>query len=98
MSNQVCLTFNFLSLNVYIRNRRKYFRDILDKIYHLEHILNKLHKRQRLVPPGVRVLKCGDATLIVYQGKPRRNVCILSTMHTDVGTFSGAKAKPESVM
>ena len=36
--------------------------------------------------------------LTVYQGKPRKNVCILSTVHTGVGTFSGAKAKPESVM
>ena len=45
-----------------------------------------------------KVLKCGDATLTVYQGKPRKNVCILSTVHTAVGTFSGAKAKPESVM
>ena len=34
----------------------------------------------------------------MYQGKPRKNVCILSTVHTGVGTFSGAKAKPESVM
>ena len=59
------------------------------------------------VPPSVKqqwelfntkVLKCGDATLTVYQGKLRKNVCILSTMHTGVGTFSGAKAKPESVI
>ena len=38
------------------------------------------------------------ATLTVYQGKPRKNVCILSTVHTGVGSFSGAKAKPESVI
>ena len=25
-------------------------------------------------------------------------LCFLSTMHTGVGTFSGVKAKPESVM
>ena len=37
-----------------------------------------------------------DATLTVYQVKLRKNVCILSTVHTGVGTFSGAKAKPES--
>ena len=37
-------------------------------------------------------------TLTVYQGKLRKNVCILSTMHTGMGSFSGAKAKPESVM
>ena len=34
----------------------------------------------------------------MYQGKPRKDVCIPSTVHTGVGTFSGAKAKPESVM
>ena len=42
--------------------------------------------------------QCGDATLTVYQGKPRKNICIVSTVHTAVGTFSGAKAKPESLM
>ena len=54
------------------------------------------------VPPSVKqqaeLLKCGDATLTVYQGKLRKNVCILSTMHTGLSTFSGAKAKQESVM
>ena len=39
-------------------------------------------------------LKCGDETLTVYQGNPRKNVCILSTAHTGVGSFSWAKAKP----
>ena len=34
----------------------------------------------------------------MYQGKPRKNVCILSTVYAGVDTFSGAKAKPESVM
>ena len=28
----------------------------------------------------------------MYQGKPRKNVCILCTLHTGVGTFSGVKA------
>ena len=27
-----------------------------------------------------------------------KNVCILSTVHTAVGSFSGVKAKPESVI
>ena len=34
----------------------------------------------------------------MYQRKPRKNVCILSTVYAGVDTFSGAKAKPESVM
>ena len=37
-------------------------------------------------------------TLTVYQGKPRKNVHILSTVHTGEGTFRGAKATPVSVM
>ena len=47
---------------------------------------------------NTKVLKCGDVTLTVYQGKQRKNVCILSTVHTGVGTFSGAKPKPVSVI
>ncbi|XP_036951566.1 activating transcription factor 7-interacting protein 1 isoform X2 [Acanthopagrus latus] len=70
-------------------------------------LVGTMGKQKRELPPSVKqqaelfstkVLKCGDATLTVYQGKPRKNVCILSTMHTGVGTFSGAKAKPESLM
>ena len=44
-----------------------------------------------------KVLKFVNAPLTVYHGKPRKNVCILSIIHTVVGTFSGAKAEPESV-
>ena len=40
-------------------------------------------------------LRCwSDVTLTVYQGKPRKNVCILSTVYTGVGTFTEAKANP----
>ena len=42
---------------------------------------------------SMKVLKYADATLMVYQGKPRKNICILSIVHTGVGTFSGAKTK-----
>ena len=49
-------------------------------------------------PPWNSKWSCSVLTLTVYQGKPRKNVCILSTVHTGVGIFSGAKAKPESVM
>ncbi|XP_073345276.1 uncharacterized protein [Pagrus major] len=70
-------------------------------------LVGTMSKQKQELPPSVKqqaelfntkVLKCGDATLTVYQGKPRKNVCILSTVHTGVGTFSGAKAKPESAM
>ena len=69
-------------------------------------LVGTLGKQKQELPPSVKqqaelfsskVLKCTDATLMVHQGKPRKNVCILSTVHTGVGTFSGAKSKPESV-
>ena len=70
-------------------------------------LVGTIDKQKRELPPSVKqqaelfntkVLKCGDVTLTVYQGRPKKNVCILSTVHTGVGTFSGARAKPESVM
>ena len=39
---------------------------------------------------STKVLTCADTTLMVYKAKQ-------STVHTGVGTFSGAKAKPEVV-
>ena len=62
-------------------------------------------KQLRELPPpwnsewSCPIQRCwSDVTLSVYQGKPRKNVCILSTVHTGVGTFSGVKAKQESVI
>ena len=43
-------------------------------------------------------LQCGDATLTVYQGKHEEGCLHPEHLHTGVGSFSGAKAKPESVM
>ncbi|XP_044062125.1 uncharacterized protein LOC122880764 [Siniperca chuatsi] len=68
-------------------------------------LVGTLGKRRELPPPqkeqaelfSNKVLKCADATLTIYQGKPRKNVCILSSVHTSVGITDGPKAKPESV-
>lgn len=46
---------------------------------------------------STKLLKSGDATLTIYQDKPKTNVCILSTVHTTVGISYGPKAKPDSV-
>ena len=37
------------------------------------------------------------ATLTIYQGKEKKNVCILSTMHTSVEIGDDPKKKPETV-
>ncbi|XP_032379457.1 piggyBac transposable element-derived protein 3-like [Etheostoma spectabile] len=69
-------------------------------------LVGTLGKAKRELPPSVKeqaelfstkVLKCANATLTIYQGKPRKNVCILSSVHTSVGITDGPKAKPESV-
>lgn len=43
------------------------------------------------------MLKSENATLTVYQGKTKKNICNLSTVHTAVANTSGQKAKPETV-
>ncbi|XP_056120044.1 piggyBac transposable element-derived protein 3-like [Rhinichthys klamathensis goyatoka] len=69
-------------------------------------LVGTVNKSRRELPPCVKaqkplfsteVLKSGDATLTVYQGKKKKNVCILSTVHTAVGITSGQKRKPETV-
>ncbi|CAM4571152.1 unnamed protein product [Leuciscus chuanchicus] len=69
-------------------------------------LVGTVGKTKRELPPSTKeqaelfstkVLKCADATLTIYQGKPRKNVCILSSVHTSVGITDGPKAKPESV-
>ena len=40
---------------------------------------------------------CGEATLTIYQGKPRKNVSLLSTMHQTVSKDNGPKKMPETV-
>ncbi|XP_056157036.1 piggyBac transposable element-derived protein 4-like [Lampris incognitus] len=53
--------------------------------------------KKKAEPFSTKVLKCGDITLTIYQGRPSKNVCILSSMHTTVGIMEGPKSKPESV-
>ncbi|TRZ00662.1 hypothetical protein DNTS_013001 [Danionella cerebrum] len=69
-------------------------------------LVGTVNKTRRELPPRVKeqrpllttqVLKSNNATLTVYQCKPRKNVCILSTVHTDVAITSCHKAKPETV-
>ncbi|XP_042368087.1 piggyBac transposable element-derived protein 3-like [Plectropomus leopardus] len=69
-------------------------------------LVGTVNKSRRELPPSVKeqralhtteVLKCDSATLTVYQCKPRKNVSILSTVHTAVNITGGQKAKPETV-
>lgn len=69
-------------------------------------LIGMINKSRRELPPSVKeqrelhtteVLQCDSATLTVYQCKPRKNVCILSTVHKAVVITSGHKAKPETV-
>ncbi|XP_056144379.1 piggyBac transposable element-derived protein 4-like [Lampris incognitus] len=69
-------------------------------------LVGTLGKRKREMPPSAKekaepfstkVLKCGDVTLTICQGRPSKNVCILSSVHTTVGITDGPKSKPESV-
>lgn len=69
-------------------------------------LFGTVNKSRRKLPPSVKeqralhtteVLKCDSATLTVYQCKPRKNVSILSTVHTAVNITSGRKAKLETV-
>lgn len=43
------------------------------------------------------ILKNKDSTLTVYQGKPSKNVLLLSTVHSTVGIGEGTKQIPETV-
>uniref|UniRef100_A0A3B3SZ47 PiggyBac transposable element-derived protein domain-containing protein n=1 Tax=Paramormyrops kingsleyae TaxID=1676925 RepID=A0A3B3SZ47_9TELE len=69
-------------------------------------LVGTINKSRRELPPCVKVqrslfttqaLKSENATLTVYQCKARKNVCILSTVHTSVSITSGQKSKPETV-
>ena len=41
--------------------------------------------------------KSGDVTMTVYQGKTKKNVAILSTLHQNITIADNAKKTPESV-
>lgn len=46
---------------------------------------------------NTRILKNNDSTLTVYQGKPTKNVLLLSTIHRDVTIGEGMKKIPETI-
>ncbi|XP_029958868.1 piggyBac transposable element-derived protein 3-like [Salarias fasciatus] len=69
-------------------------------------LVGTVNKARQELPPSVqqkrelfstKVLKHGRATLTVYQGKPRKNILLLSTMHPTVSIESDIKKKPETV-
>ena len=70
-------------------------------------LLGTLNKNRREVPCEIknlrdeqyatRLYKSEDILLTVYQGKPKKNVLLLSTLHTDVATADNEKKTPETV-
>lgn len=70
-------------------------------------IVGTMRLNKRELPPIARdtssprysssALKYGNKTLTIYRCKKRKNVAILSTMHTDVFTDNSAKMKPNTV-
>ncbi|XP_041654135.1 uncharacterized protein LOC121516789, partial [Cheilinus undulatus] len=70
-------------------------------------LVGTCNRSRRELPPAVqqqqkelfstKVLKHDRATLTVYQGKPRKNVALLSTMHPVVTIGADRKKKPETV-
>ena len=70
-------------------------------------MLGTMNRQRRELPPSARVtkqplhntklMKTSDATLTIYQTKPQKNVCILSTMHRTIVMGADPKKKPESV-
>ena len=70
--------------------------------------MGTMNKIRREVPKEIRSMKeklydCKvfkndeDFTLTVYQGKPSKNVVILSSIHTDVDVSANEKKTPETV-
>ena len=70
-------------------------------------IVGTVNKVRRELPPSAKkqatrystvVLKTDDvATLTIYQCKPTKNVCVLSSLHMSVGVDSSEKHKPETI-
>ncbi|XP_066516461.1 piggyBac transposable element-derived protein 4-like [Hoplias malabaricus] len=46
---------------------------------------------------STKILKAGKVTLTIYQAKPKKNICILSTMHQTVSTDNSTKKLPDTV-
>lgn len=68
-------------------------------------LVGTTNKNKRSLPPSVhlkaglqdnKVVQSDSATLTIYQGKEKKNVCILSTMHTSVERCDNAKKMPET--
>ena len=73
---------------------------------HKTTIVGTMNRIRREMPPctkaqmerfSSKVLRAGEATLTIYQGKPRKNISLLSTMHQTVSTDNGPKKMPETV-
>ena len=70
-------------------------------------IVGTVNKIQREVPKAIktiklplystRIFKNEELTLMVYQGKPLKNVLILSSVHRSVAILDTSKKLPESV-
>lgn len=70
-------------------------------------LVGTLNRGKREVPPSVKnpkdpvqttvLYKTGDTILTSYQGKPNKNVLVLSTLHTGVTISEGPKKLPDSV-
>lgn len=70
-------------------------------------LVGTMNKNRRSLPPSVhqkaplhdtKVMKSDKATLTIYQGKVKKNVCILSTMHQTVTLESDSqRKKPDTV-
>ena len=70
-------------------------------------IVGTVNKVRRELPPSAKkqatrystvLLKTDDvATLTIYQCKPTKNVCVLSSLHMSVGVDSPEKHKPETI-
>ncbi|KAK7881439.1 hypothetical protein WMY93_029848 [Mugilogobius chulae] len=69
-------------------------------------LVGTMNAARRELPPSAhqraelfssKVLKHGRTTLTIYQGKAKKNVCILSSLHQTVAVESDRKKKPETV-
>ncbi|KAM7367487.1 hypothetical protein PAMP_013779 [Pampus punctatissimus] len=69
-------------------------------------LVGTTNKNKRSLPPSVhlqaalydtKVMRSDSATVSIYQGKEKKNVCILSTMHTSVEIHDDPKKRPETV-
>ena len=88
-SRGLLLSLSLLSLTVLAVSSCASLQIYLWVNYHIAPWANK--NRSSPLRQTVRgAVQCwSNATLTVYQGKPWKNVCILSSVHTAVGTFSG---------